>query len=86
MLWNLEVAETHVGRSHSSAWDICSADLQVNMILLLIKILSNFIYSIYLQPKSNVHPIFNVIDSRTLRSYCGGRGNNALQVNYQGFD
>merc|ERR1712088_983225 len=29
ILWNLEVAETHVGRSHSSAWDICSADLQI---------------------------------------------------------
>ena len=44
------------------------------------------IYSIYLQPKLHVYPISNVIDSRTLRSYCGGRGNNALQVNYQGFD
>merc|ERR1711997_1322071 len=29
ILWNLEVAETHVSRSHSAAWDKCSADLQI---------------------------------------------------------
>jgi len=29
ILWNLEVAETHVGRSHSAAWDKCSADLAI---------------------------------------------------------
>lgn len=30
ILWNLEVAETHVGRAHSAAWDKCSADLAVS--------------------------------------------------------
>ena len=29
LLWTIEFAETHVGRSHSHAFDICSADLQV---------------------------------------------------------
>jgi len=29
ILWALEIAETHVGRAHSAAFDKCSADLQV---------------------------------------------------------
>lgn len=32
ILWNLEVAETHVGRSHSAAFDKCSADLQIPLL------------------------------------------------------
>ena len=43
ILWNLEVAETHVGRSHSAAWDKCNADLQVWYIATdSSKILQNF--------------------------------------------
>ena len=29
VLWAMEIAETHVGRAHSAAFDHCSADLQV---------------------------------------------------------
>jgi len=29
VLWALEIAETHVGRSHSSVYNVCSADLTV---------------------------------------------------------
>ena len=29
IMWSLEIAETHVGRSHSSAYGQCSADLTV---------------------------------------------------------
>ena len=29
ILWSLEIAETHVGRSHSSAYGKCSSDLTV---------------------------------------------------------
>merc|ERR1711981_1492399 len=32
ILWNLEVAETHVGRAHSAAFDKCSADLQIPLL------------------------------------------------------
>jgi len=29
ILWSLEIAETHVGRSHSSIYNVCTADLTV---------------------------------------------------------
>merc|ERR1711872_949911 len=29
ILWGLEIAETHVGRSHSAVYNVCSADLTV---------------------------------------------------------
>merc|ERR1712036_191464 len=29
VLWSLEIAETHVGRSHSAVYNVCSADLTV---------------------------------------------------------
>jgi aquaporin related protein len=29
LLWSLEIAETHVGRSHSAVYNVCSADLTV---------------------------------------------------------
>merc|ERR1712014_527178 len=29
ILWGLEIAETHVGRSHSTVYNVCSADLTV---------------------------------------------------------
>ena len=29
VLWALEIAETHVGRSHSWMYDVCTADLTV---------------------------------------------------------
>jgi len=29
VLWSLEISETHVGRSHSSVYNVCSADLAV---------------------------------------------------------
>lgn len=29
VLWSLEIAETHVGRSHSAIYNVCSADLTV---------------------------------------------------------
>jgi len=32
ILWSLEVAETHIGRSHGHAFDKCSADLQVSVL------------------------------------------------------
>ena len=35
ILWSLEIAETHVGRSHSSAYGKCSADLTVSFYLLI---------------------------------------------------
>jgi len=32
LLWTLEVAETHVGRAHSAAFDKCTADLQIPVV------------------------------------------------------
>ena len=29
VLWSIEIAETHVGRSHSAIYNVCSADLTV---------------------------------------------------------
>ena len=29
ILWGIEIAETHVGRSHSAVYNVCSADLTV---------------------------------------------------------
>ena len=29
ILWSIEIAETHVGRSHSAIYNVCSADLTV---------------------------------------------------------
>merc|ERR1712019_253596 len=29
ILWSIEIAETHVGRSHSAVYNVCSADLTV---------------------------------------------------------
>ena len=29
LLWSIEIAETHVGRSHSAVYNVCSADLTV---------------------------------------------------------
>lgn len=29
VLWSIEIAETHVGRSHSAVYNVCSADLTV---------------------------------------------------------
>lgn len=29
ILWSLEIAETHVGRSHSAIYNVCTADLTV---------------------------------------------------------
>ena len=36
LLWSLEIAETHVGRSHSSAYGKCSADLTVSYLQFLL--------------------------------------------------
>ena len=29
LLWDIEIAETHVGRAHSAVYNVCSADLTV---------------------------------------------------------
>merc|ERR1712218_733185 len=29
ILWSIEIAETHVGRSHSAVYNVCTADLTV---------------------------------------------------------
>ena len=36
ILWALEFAETHVGRPHAHAFDICSADLTVSSHFIII--------------------------------------------------
>ena len=40
VLWGIEIAETHVGRSHSAIYNVCTADLAGEGVLSMISMIS----------------------------------------------